>query len=535
VSDLDDLVDDFLKDRFEEWPTWATRLGVDGYDRELEDLSAEAFQRRKKKVDLWISRFEVLNEGLSPEERIDRDLALSALYGSRIFHDWKIHKRNPGTYLAPILGGVFSVFLNRLHSEKELAESAAARLGKAGDLMEAGKKNLDPQLVSPLAVQQAIGQCRAGIHYLRNLVPGEVSDEKSRALLQEACEKAASAQEDFLSFLEALESDAKGDWALGEEPYSALLKEKEALGYDAAEMLERGKAQYGELDKEMKLSKSISGVEDWRALVEELKKDHPTTPEEMRDEYARWTEKARQFLIDKDLVTLPDGEKCEVIPAPPFQRPIQAVASYTAPPAFKPSLTGHFFVPYPPDGTPEEGVQRLLEGSRMNVIPSIVVHEAYPGHHWHYITVNAKARPIRKVILTEYFEEGWALYSERVMREEGFFEDPLHEFGHVEARMIRAIRIIVDTSLHMGKMTEEDAFQFMFEKLGGSEPMLRTEVKRYCMSPTQAPSYLTGCLEIERMRKRFFNEKRGSLKEFHNRIAATGGLPLGLAEEALFK
>ncbi|MGH9196420.1 MAG: DUF885 domain-containing protein, partial [Acidimicrobiia bacterium] len=476
------------------------------------------------KTDQWISRFEGLADAdLNHDELIDRDFVLSNLYGSRIMRDWEGYKRTPATYLGPILSGVFSLFLNRLHPEEELAESAAARLRKSGQLLEEAKKNLDPDLVSPLAVERAVGQCRAGIHYVRELVPVEVKNEKSRALLEEVGAEAASAQEEFLSYLEKLGAEAKGNWALGEERYSALLNEKEALGYGAAEMLERGEAQYDELDSEMKqLSKSISGSDDWRALIEELKKDHPETPEKMRDEYDLWTEKARQFVIDKDLVTLPEGEKCLVIPTPPFQRPVQAVASYMPPPAFKPTLTGHFFVPYPPDGTPPDGVQRLLEGSRLSAIPTISVHEAYPGHHWHLITLNANPRPIRNTLWTSYFVEGWGLYSEKMMREEGFFEDPTHEFAHVEFRIFRAVRIIVDTSLHMGKMTEDDAFQFMFEKLGGSEPTIRTEVKRYCMSPTQASSYLTGSLEIERMRKRFFREKRGSLKEFHDRIAATG-------------
>lgn len=536
MSAFDDLIDQYLGEQFEESPVAASRLGVDGYDDELGDFSLEGFEAREEKADRWLLRFEsVKEEELTHDEQIDRGLVISALKGRKIMRDWKGYRRNPGAYLDPILGGVFTLFLHKLHPEKELAASAASRMRKASEVLEEGKKNIDPTIASPLFVERAIGQCRAGIGYLKAMVPAEAEEEESRALLADAGSEGAAALEDYLTYLEKLAPEAKGDWAIGEERYSALLEEKEMLGYGAEEMLERGKAAFDDLDAEMReLSRSIGGSDDWRALIEELKKDHPADPEEMRKEYQRWTEAARQYLIDKDLVTLPEGERCIVAPSPPFQRPLLAVASYSSPPAFKPSLTGHFFVPYPPDGTPSDGVERLLQGSRRSGIPTISVHEAYPGHHWHLIKMQATPRPIRKVVRTSYFVEGWGLYAEKMMREEGFFEDPTHEFSHLDFRIFRAVRIIVDTSLHMGKMDPEQAFEFMYGKLGGSEPTLRTEIKRYCSTPTQAASYLTGSLEIEKMRDRYFREKRGSLKEFHDQIASTGGLPIGLAEKALF-
>src|SRR5207253_6751496 len=118
-------------------------------------------------------------------------------------------------------------------------------------------------------------------------------------------------------------------------------------------------------------------TDDWRAATHALNDDHPTTPEGMRQEYARWTERARAFLAEHELVTLPEGEQCLVVPSPPFQRPVLAVASYMRPPAFRESLTGHFFVPFPPDGTSAAEVQQRLETNSRHAIPSISVHEAY--------------------------------------------------------------------------------------------------------------------------------------------------------------
>jgi uncharacterized protein (DUF885 family) len=431
---------------------------------------------------------------------------------------------------------VFSLFLNRVHPEPELARFAAARLRQVPDVLDAARVNLDPGLAARLFVERAKGTCRAGIAYARTLVPAEVEDAKDRATLVEAGEVAATAFESFLSFLDDLEGQAEGDWAIGEERYSALLQEKELLGYGAAAMRDRGQAAYDALSDQMSaLASRIDshGKGDWRALVEQLNQDHPPTPAAMRDEYESWTEKARAFLHETGIVSMPRDEACRVLPSPPFQRPVLAVASYSAPPMFRPSATGTFFVPFPPDGTPDADVQKRLETNSRHSIPAISVHEAYPGHHWHLVTVQQRARRIRKVLGTSYFTEGWGLYAEKLMRENGFFTDPRHELCQLDARIFRAARIVVDTSLHVGDMSFEEAVTFMSTKASLSEPTARAEVGRYCSWPTQAASYLTGALEIDRIRDRYFAADLGSLRAFNDTIAGSGMLPIALAERAV--
>jgi hypothetical protein len=149
-------------------------------------------------------------------------------------------------------------------------------------------------------------------------------------------------------------------------------------------------------------------------------------------------------------------------------------------------------------------------------------HEAYPGHHWHLTHVQTRPRLVRKVFGTPYFSEGWGLYVEEMMRRKGFFTDPRHELCQVDARLFRAARIVVDTSLHMGEMTVEEAVTFMSTKASLSEPTARAEVGRYCTWPTQASSYLTGALEIDRIHDLWMAQSRGSLREFHDTIAGSG-------------
>ncbi len=218
-----------------------------------------------------------------------------------------------------------------------------------------------PALASPLLVKRALGQCQAAIVYCRDLLPPEVSDDKGRAEVADAGAAAARAYESFATFLGEVADKATGDWALGEERYSALLRQKELLADDAGSLRERGRAQHSSLDTEMRaLCRDAWGDEDWRTRLDTVNDDRPMTPDEMRDGYEQWTETARAFLHEHELVSFPDGEECTVEPSPPFQRPVLAVASYFQPPAMRPSLKGRFNVPYPPEGTSEQGPRGTL-------------------------------------------------------------------------------------------------------------------------------------------------------------------------------
>jgi uncharacterized protein (DUF885 family) len=193
-------------------------------------------------------------------------------------------------------------------------------------------------------------------------------------------------------------------------------------------------------------------------------------------------------------------------------------------------------VPYPPDGAPEAEVQKRLENNSYAGIPDTAVHEAYPGHHWHLVTMKGNPSPVRRALRTAFFSEGWALYAEQMMREQGFFTDPRQEMYQYEGMLFRAARIVVDTSLHLGEMSFGDAVRFMMEKANLPEPTATAEVGRYCSWPTQASAYLTGCLAILEMRERYFKARgpSASLRAFHDTLARSGALPLALAERALF-
>jgi uncharacterized protein (DUF885 family) len=519
------LLDEFVDWYLDQHPVRADLLGADGYDRTLGDFTEEGFARRERASELWLERL----AGVVPadlDDRIDHELALSYLRGAVASARWPDWRRDPAPYLGTVFGSLFTPFQQRLRPEAELVKAALSRLAEVPGVLAACRANLDPDLAADLLVTRGLDQARTARRFLTETIPGEIADPTLRARLAEAAEPAADAFDELADFLAGFK--AGGSWRMGEELYSALLRERELLGYGAAELHEKGKAEWAALDLRMGEVARRLGSDDWRAAMESLMDDHPPTLEAMREEYEAETSRARDFVRDHELVTFPDGEECFVLPSPEFQRPILAVASYLAPPPLTPSRTGVFFVPYTPDGFSAEQVRQRLRTNSRAQIPSVAVHETYPGHHWHLAWMAGNSRRVRKIFRTPYFAEGWALYVERMMHEQGYFTTPQTELAHLDCRIFRAARIVVDTALHCGEMTVEEAETFMSTKASLSPGTAKGEVSRYCAWPTQAPSYLTGAIEIENIRAEF----DGDLRKFHDVLAGSGGLPLGLARMA---
>ena len=161
---------------------------------------------------------------LSFDDAIDRDLVISILDGRRIVDDFLMWRRQPDTYLNPGLSGIFSLLLHRLRPMGELVDAAISRLRAIPANLEDGKRNLRPELVPAIFLDRAANQARAGARYVRELLPAQVEDPALAARLAEAGAETASAYESYVEFLEEMRPSATGEWALGEERYSALLR-----------------------------------------------------------------------------------------------------------------------------------------------------------------------------------------------------------------------------------------------------------------------------------------------------------------------
>jgi uncharacterized protein (DUF885 family) len=529
-------------------PVPATFMGSDdpAHTMTLGDLSIEGYERRTREAAAHLVKLDALAEAEDPgaelsdaafEDAIDRDLLRAQLRRYAILNEQQVWRRDPAGYVSSSLFGLYIPLQQKTRPEERLAEETLAKLKQVPEAVAACRANLDLGLAPRLLVDRALGQARTGRTFLTESLPAMLSDETLRARVADAAEPAAAAYDELAEFLGDFAERCEGDWRLGERTYTRMLQEAEMLGYDTAELNRRGREAYDTLDAELRelAARIPGGSRDWRATMEMLCEDIPPSEEAMLAEYTAETAKARRFTKDHDLVTFAVGEECRVEPGPEFLRAVLSVASYNRPPALTPSRTGVFNVPFTPSGSSPEAVLGRLKTNARVSMPTIAAHEAYPGHHWHLSWVAEQGRTVRSTFTTPYFVEGWALYIETVMREQGYFADPRHELGHLDARIFRAARIVVDTALHTGEMSIEEAEKFMSSKASLTPETARGEVNRYCAWPTQAPSYLTGCLEIEAIRAEYLQRGKGTLKQFHDGLAGSGGLPLGLARRVALR
>jgi uncharacterized protein (DUF885 family) len=258
-------------------------------------------------------------------------------------------------------------------------------------------------------------------------------------------------------------------------------------------------------------------------VLDRVKGDQPPDFEAALGAYRELMMQARQHVIDHDIATVPPDDRIRVIETPAFLRNVIPFAAYFQPPRFEPDPEGIYIVTPSVDGSP--GAMR--EHNRSS-IANTSIHEAYPGHHLQLLCSNSHPSLVRILIDAPEFVEGWGMYSEQMMREEGFDTGLMSRFAMYTDAIWRACRIVLDVRLHRGEIGVDEATDFLVEHTGFERPQAQAEVFRYTYTPTYQLSYLLGKTLILRLRD---EERRRlgrdfSLGRFHDRMLYAGNLPI---------
>lgn len=181
----------------------------------------------------------------------------------------------------------------------------------------------------------------------------------------------------------------------------------------------------------------------------------------------------------------------------------------------------------------------ILDPRKFNTIgmETLFLHEAIPGHHYQISLQqeNNTLPKFRKFLDYSAYAEGWALYTETLGKDLGLFVNPYQYFGHLSDAMHRAIRLVLDVSLHTKKMSREDAIAYMRANERISEEEATSEIERYMAIPGQALSYKTGQMTITKLREKYQRElgPKFNLPAFHSCILDGGNMPLEILEKKL--
>lgn len=199
------------------------------------------------------------------------------------------------------------------------------------------------------------------------------------------------------------------------------------------------------------------------------------------------------------------------------------------------------YMPGTPDGSrPGIFYIPLPHPEKFNVtsgMESLFLHEAIPGHHYQ-MSLQQENKSLPKFMRFGWFGaygEGWAHYCETLGPELGLYTDPYQKMGYLSDQMLRAVRLVVDTGIHTGQMSREQAIAYFLKNISYDEEGATAEVERYMAMPGQALSYKIGSLKIRELRNKYQKElgQRFNLAKFHDEVLSQGCLPLDVLERKL--
>jgi uncharacterized protein (DUF885 family) len=515
-------------------PIAATYLGIHEHDHRLPDLSREALLDAVEAEQRQLGALESIDPAdLSEPNRIELELAV--LGARRAIFDAEVHRVwERRTSAADEIGdGLFLLLAREFAPLPDRLAAITARLEATPAALVAVRDRLADRPVR-LWLDLELRSTESLPAFLDVIVEAG-RDGMGEGLAQRRLERAADAAKaalaDYARWLQGRAHEAGDGFALGADDFDRLVELRALDGLDADDILAIGEQQLDEHHEARRAAAAeIDPKRSEAEVLSQVKAHHPTTFEEALEGYQDVMRRARAFIREHDLATLPSDETLAVVPTPEYLRSVMPFAAYFQPGAFDRPRKGLYIVTPSVDGDP----RAMLEHSWAS-ISNTSIHEAYPGHH-HQLTA-ALERPTLSRLLIEApeFVEGWGMYSEQLMREHGFDATPEHRVILATDAIWRACRIILDVRLHRGEIGVTEAIDFLVAHTGFERPNATAEVHRYTHTPTYQLSYLLGKVLILRLREdeRARWGREFSLKRFHDALLWSGSIPVSFHRRLL--
>ncbi|HTN72379.1 MAG TPA: DUF885 domain-containing protein [Methylomirabilota bacterium] len=519
---------------FELHPIEAIYYGIEGYDHLLNDYSDETYKTEKAFAEESLAKLrQIPVNDLNADQAIDYAL----LEGRLTIQQYEYAKEDyrlkwPDTYVP-----IDAVYILTVRSTNDLSANLLSRLNRTPGLIQQGTSNLGRREANPprLWTEMALESAKGGISFLDTLpshprVQAEVKDTET---LQNGIEKAKSAINDFATFLERdLLPRSRGVYAVGEEHYNLLLKKKHFLNHDAQTLLVLGEELFAKTKQELTaVADELAPAKSIEDVARKIQDNHPSI-DKVISVYQQAMESARKFVKEKKLVSFPPKEELHVVPTPEFRRHEIPFAAYLSPSPKDPNQVGYYYV------TPVTDDDLLREHNRVG-LENTSVHESYPGHHLQFSVANsipAASTLPRLMNESSVFYEGWALYCEQLMQEQGFLKSKEHRFVMLKDRLWRALRIIIDVKTQTGQMTYDEAADLMVRELHFPRAQACADLNWYSQSPSGPMGYALGWSIINRLRDQERTRLGGKfgLREFHDKLLSAGSISLPWVEKRHF-
>jgi hypothetical protein len=527
---IDDLCRSYLDLKYHFDPAAASAAGLVAQDSRLGRFDAEATREHLAALRSLTGAVEELEPDELNEE-IDRTALLGEMRTTvfRLEYE-RPHIRNPAFWLSHLLQGLYTLLARHGDDLPSRIPAVIARLEAAPAFLDSASATIDEP--PSVFVDTALSMLGGGGQLVAEMVAvfAGVAPELS-GQLKTAGQATLQA---LVAFGAALRDEVEPAvdphaFAIGEEQFARRLHHEHALMAGPPELWRYGLHLQEEVTEEIVALAGRLDSRPWREVVDELRNEAPPA-DRLLAAYRDEIDRAVNWVLEHDLVTAPEAP-LEVVPTPAFLASLVPFAAYEPPPLYLPDRTGRFYVTAPDLTLPPEVVAQQRRGHSTHGMPAMVVHEAYPGHHLQLVTAQDLPSEVRRHIWSPIMVEGWALYSEQLMEETGYYCTDQARLFRLVNLLWRAVRVVLDVGLHTRGMSPTEAVDYMVEHLPIERSSAEAEVRRYCAWPTYQLCYAVGRRELLRLRDEY-REREGSAyraRRFHDEVMGYGGLPVSLA------
>ena len=528
-------------------PISASFQGLHDFDEKLPIPNKERTQSQLNFAEDWLVKLGAFDyEQLSEADKIDYHLIENDLQNTFFYlHEFKSGEWDPASYN---LGGVFFQVINyQKHSLERRLENINEKLNHIEAYYSQAKMNINQptKIHTNLAIQQLEGSKTIFENTLLDSLNASLKDEAFKQVFNEKIAKAIGVIEDYNKFLkvnfieESSDSATFRSFRIGEELYSKKFNAEIQSAYSANEIFEAAVEEKGDLHENMfrlsdmlwekyfgEAEKPGGRFEQIQMVIDEVAKTHVH-----RDSFVTAIRQQIPELIDfvneNDLVTMDPNKPLVVRETPEYMRGF-AGASISAPGPYDAEAETYYNVT-PLDHYNAEEAESYLREYNNYTLQILNIHEAIPGHYTQLVYSNQSPSLIKSIMGNGAMVEGWAVYAERMMLEEGYGGDQL-EMGLVYYKWnLRTVcNTILDYGIQVLGYTEEDAMQLLMTEAFQEKSEAEGKWKRARLSQVQLCSYFTGYYEIMQLREEL-QEQMGEefdLKTFHEEFLSYGSVPV---------
>jgi len=539
-------------------PVAATQLGEHRFDGELDDLSAEgraaalAWAEGMRKELAAVDR-----KGLSRANQVDaavleNQLRAAAFYEKRL-QEWAW---NPLVYTGLAGDALYTLLAREYAPLPDRLRAVASRLEKLPRLLEQERANLVPARVPPIHAETAVKQNPGVLSLVDELVKPNlgVLPEADRARLEKAI---AGAQAAFAARQAWLEKElvpaAKGEFRVGRALYDeklgfalmSPLSRKEIQRRARAEVKRTRERMY-EVARKVLASKVGAPPTPARptaaqqqaaiALALEFAAAERPTRDAVVETARKTLAETTAFVREKKFVTVPE-EPLEIIVMPEFQRGVALAYCDSPGPLDRKERTFYAVSPIPADWTDKQ-VDSFLREYNDRSIANLTIHEAMPGHYLQIAHSNRAPSILRALLGSGPFVEGWAVYTERVMQEQGFrADDPLMRLVQLKWYLRAVVNAILDSAIHVDGMGRDEAMKLMTETAFQEEREAAGKWVRAQLTSAQLSTYFVGYQEHADLRaaaeKKF--GKGFDLRAYHDQVLSYGSPPVRFVRQLMLE